>query len=270
MKSDIGLGILSWRSYDTLVRVLDSLVNFSENFGERLIYFNELDDECRRICSDYGYACSGTVENLGIYGGFRGLSESMNSRYVLLLENDWHLVESDSVGLDQLRSSYNLLSSGRADIVSLRHIRVGVDMMKSYTNYLRYYPIDSSFTSFISSSLRHILRPSKARFNIGGCVYVLDSPHLVHSEVILDDSTGFYLLPCFVRGWSNHPFMLERDFFISEILSRVESAPTTKRVNGHKNMENELDRVWWSSRPWTIGISSPGLFHHHRVGYRGY
>ena len=270
MKTDIGLGILSWRSYETLVSVLESLRDFSGSFDERLIYFNEIDDEARRIASDFGFACSGSVENTGIYGGFRGLAESMSSRYLLLIENDMRLAVSLDESRSQILHSYDLLVSGRVCVVHLHHLRLGVSDKLYLRNFHRYYPPSgSSILRRFHSGIRHILRPHKAKFNIGAAPYALDNPDEIFAEITRDEF-GFYLMPTLIRGWSNHPFMIERDFFIDTILARVESAPTTQRINGFKNIEYEIDREWWQSHPWTIGVSNPGIFEHARIGYRGY
>ena len=294
--SDTGLGILSWRGHETLVPVLESLRGTEDIFGERVIYFNEITDEDRRIASEFGFAAFGSSENMGIYGGFRGLAESMKSRYVLLIENDMCLIESLSVVSSQVSGARSLLSSGRIRVAWFHHLRrpgyimdfdlfnflssdpretscvPHEDLTSRYIDtFMDYYPSPGSslWTRFMCWSRRY-RRPAKAATRIGLSPYLLTRPDEIFDEIERDEESGFFLMPCRCRMWTNLSFMLERDFFIDVLLSRVEEVESDIRVSNSKTIEIELNGPWWSGQDWTIGVGCPGLFSHDRRGYRGH
>ena len=278
MFTGVGLGILSWRGYESLRVVLDCLSreNFVDLFSERVIYFHEIDDEARAIASSYGFAAFGVPDNRGIYGGFRGLSASMSSRYVLLLENDWRLYGSHDSVYCQLRHGLNLLSSGRARVIQLRCLPPCFPSgeIKAYRDSGKYYsyhpPVGSSGYVRFSGFLRRCLRPSRSCIEVGWSPYYDTCPDELFDSVVRDSSTNFYLLPSSHRVWSNNPFLIERDFFIDVLLSRVEAVNSRRLVNGFKSIEIELNSSWWRRSGFTVAVANPGMFVHKRVGDRGY
>ena len=75
---------------------------------------------------------------------------------------------------------------------------------------------------------------------------------------------------CSVAPWTNLEMMIERKVFLDTIMPYVDTAPTTRRINGFRNLEIELNgSAFWRRSGWHIG-SSPGLFSHKHVEYRGY
>ena len=282
--SDTGLGILSWRGRETLVPVLRSLRSVEGMFEERVIYFNEMTDEDCDIAARFGFESFGVSENTGIYGGFRGLAESMKSRYVLLHENDMHLDEPVAEATRQLSASYGLLTSSRADVVQMIHlVRSGeseAEFSSVRKKYHRYYPAsDSHLGTRLVGFLRRLFRPSGAYRAMGHAPLIYERPdestnripppESLFQKIECDDESGFYLLPSYCRRWTNTCFMVRRDFFI-ELLDFVERSPALSSINGYKNIENEVNASWWSRGNFVVAIANPGLFRHNRLGDRGY
>ena len=278
MFAGVGLGILSWRGYESLRLMLDALTSnkFHLLFGERVIYFHEIDDVCRSIALEHGFEARGVPDNRGIYGGFRGLSESMTSRHVLLLENDWRIHGSYESVYSQLRCGLNLLLSGRAHVIQLRCLPPAFPSgeIKPYRDsrkYYGYYPsAGSSFFIRCLGFLRRFCRPFRSRVEVGWSPYYHTRPDELFDIVTRDSSTNFYLLPSSHRVWSNNPFLIERDFFIDVLLSRVEAVNSRRLVNGFKSIEIELNSSWWRRSGFTVAVANPGMFVHKRVGDRGY
>ena len=50
---------------------------------------------------------------------------------------------------------------------------------------------------------------------------------------------------------------------------RAEYIQSKNYINGFKNIEIELNSLWWREKEFKI-IMAPGLFKHNRLSYRGY
>ena len=296
--SDVGLGIVSWRGHETLRPVLESLVGTEDIFGERVIYFNEITADDRRIASEFGFASFGTPENTGIYGGFRGLAESMKSRYVLLQENDCHLIESLESVRRQLEFGVSFLESGRADVVRYIHLRrpghrmprdsyfldfvgtypseVAIQPSEGMVNYFiknfrRYYPDpDASLWTRLRLWRRRYRHPDKAAFALSYAPFLMDRPDEIFPEIERDDESGFFITPSQHYGWGNLCSLLDRRRYIDTILSRVEEVDGSRLVNGFKDIEAQLSDGWWRSHYRYVCEAAPGLFMHERHAHRGH
>ncbi len=271
-KPTIGLGILSWKGYVSLCHMLDSLSvpGFIDLFDEQVIFFPEVDDEGIRLADRYGFTSAGSEANLGIYGGFRALAQSMTADIVLLLENDIHLIEPVETARHEIEIATGLLVGDAAQVVHIRSRRDPGEPFSGLTKYRRYHPAaDASFALKLTATLRRILRPAKARRLSGHAPYAESEPHNRFPAISHDPQTGFLTMPTSIRGWTNQPFMIDRRFYLDTILARVDAVPSTRRVNGFKNIEIELNGSWWRQTDWTIAVA-PGLFRHERFEDRGY
>ncbi len=271
-KPTIGLGILSWKGYGSLAHMLDSLSvpGFLDLFDEKMIFFPEIDDKGVRLAADYSVSCTGSPANLGIYGGFRALAESMTADIVLLLENDLHLIESVETARREIETATALLANGTVQVVHIRSRRDPGEPFSGLIKYRRYHPaIDASAITKLTAALRRTLRPAKAHRLSGHAPYAEVAPQQRFPDINHDAQTGFLTMPTSIRGWTNQPFMIDRRFYLDTILARVETVDSTRRVNGFKNIEIELNGPWWRQQDWTIAVA-PGLFRHERFEDRGY
>ena len=287
---NLGLGILSWYGYDTLVHSLDSFVEggILDLFEEKVIYFQEIDDDARSIAAKYGFEAIGTSENLGIYGGFRGLSESMTSKYVLLLENDFSLIKSCEDATRQLSIGLDLLESGRAVKVHYRdrHEYENEYDEKKISKFHRFFPSSgSSILQRLFSFFVRLFSFSRFRDYVSLSMFLFRRPQDYFDFVDYDEELDFLFYPTSYYRWSNWSFMIERTFFLEEILSRVESVhtPIGSLVNGFKCIEWEMNRAhdvplflrrlgvpWWNRQDYKIATPESGLFLHDRIDNRGY
>ena len=72
-----------------------------------------------------------------------------------------------------------------------------------------------------------------------------------------------------VLNWANFATLVDRDQYLDVIIKRAEATKSKKLINGFKNIEIELNTLWWRKEKFDI-IIAPGLFSHNRLTYRGY
>jgi hypothetical protein len=273
---DLGLGILSWKGHTSLAA---SLKNYQDAglldlFSEKMVFLPEMDEDGRHLAEKYSLTSAGTTQNLGILGGFKAMAEAMSSKYLLLAENDYELsresitqnecYETLSRGLDHLKS-------GQSCVWRFRDLHNPGQVMH-HSKILKYWPNETSppklrFTSFI---LR-MLRPNKAHRLKGMTVYTSKTPSQDFPNVIKQLSSGDYLVRSDVMNWANNLFLIDRDFFLNQIIPEAEKNIGGRLINGFPTIETELNRgTWWRESKFWIGVSNPGLFTHDRKGDRGY
>ncbi len=267
-----GLGVLSWKGYEslrtTLTRLCESGV--ADLFDERFVFFPEIDDEGRRLAAEFDFDCDGSAQNLGIFGGFRALAKSMKSDTVLLLENDLQMFEAPAEAERQLGVAFGMIEANSVQVVCLRHRREPGDFGEAYRKFRRYFPEpDAPIVDRVQGRLLQTIRPSKGRRLIGHAPYVLENPEEKFEEIKKDPKTGFWIMSTAHKNWSNLAILVDRRFYTDVLMAYVEQARSKRRVNGFKNIEIELNSNWWRKQPWKVAVA-PGLFTHHRTGYRGY
>jgi len=123
-KLPISVGILSWNSPQTLVETLTSYFEreFLHNVTDVCILFNEVSDEDKKVAEHFGIPYIGKETNIGIGKAFKELTEQSKTDNVLILENDWQLIESLETTIQRLQSGLDLLNSG-VDVIRYRHRR---------------------------------------------------------------------------------------------------------------------------------------------------
>ncbi|MEL6287647.1 MAG: hypothetical protein AAFQ35_02600 [Pseudomonadota bacterium] len=268
-----GIGILSWRGYQSLRIMLERLVEVGvpELFDERVIFFPEIDDAGRAIADAYGFRAEGAPANLGIFGGFRALGEALSSDTVLLLENDLLVIEPEIEVDRQLTAAFDVVESGAAKMVFLRHTGKPGEDFATLDKYERFFPPENAslLARLRGLILRTFRRDKRARL-VGTAPYASREPEkLFPREIERHEESGFWIISPQNKAWTNQSFVISRRFFLDELMAYVERADTSRRVNGFKNIEIELNSAWWREQPWKIAVA-PGLFTHQRAGDRGY
>lgn len=271
--SDLGLCVLSWKGYDTLKNSLQSYADqdFLSLFEETCVFLPEAGEKGRAIAQQFGMKQSETAENLGILGGFEAMGHSMSTPYILLLENDLPLIETREVAERQIGDALEYLKIGKAQVVRFRHrIKWGYDFAAP-DKFIRYFGEPNNPTSkHISAFVRRMLRPAKAYRLSGNAIYVYKDAHKrFPKEISYDPKTDFYLVSSSILPWTNQSIMIDRQFFLDHIIRYAKGATTTRRVNGFRNLEIEMNSPYWRKSGWKVCVS-PGIFTHDRQGNRGY
>lgn len=233
------IGILSWKARETLINTLESYKRFGLNDEEKIIYFQEIEEEDKEIARRYGYRYLGNDKNIGIAGGFSELVQSATGEFFLFLENDWQLIEYPWL---QLNASKALIKNQEASLVRLRHRAIPGAPLWS-----RQFKGDElNHKEYILESV-HWTEPG------------VDFPDYVKlKNVQLDYGIGIFLDQYFsittsqYANWTNNPYIAETRWLQDYILPRVSG-----------DIERDL-QYWWSGQYFAVAHAQ-GLFTHNRI-----
>ena len=262
---DFSIGILSWNGYDSL---LNSLKSYEKNGLSKLtnhkyICLPEYKTEGIEIAKKYSYEPILIKQNLGILGGFKTLAEKMPLGPILLLENDLPLIEDQSETYNQIFKSIDFLSQKKVIQVRLRSRSNPGEPFIGIEKY------NDLWSENLLSTFKRKLRPNKAKKLIGTSVYALKNPNIRHPQYVTKLSSGFYSVESNVLNWANLAILVDREVFLNIIIKKAESVQYTKKINGFKNIEIELNSLWWRHQKFKI-VLAPGIFTHYRLSDRGY
>ncbi|MDC3096318.1 hypothetical protein OA491_03025 [Alphaproteobacteria bacterium] len=264
-KLKFSIGILSWKGYDSLYNSLKSYEEFGLNSLTKSKFLCLPEYNCRgiEISKKFGYKPILFKNNIGILNGFKSLALKMPDGPVLLLENDLPLVENSRITFTLIKQSLEHLYKYDAAQVRLRSIKDPGEPFHSINKYNNYWG------SGILKKLKRYLRPNKAKKLIGTGIYVEEEPHLKFSKFISRLENNSYLITSDIMNWSNLAIMVDKNFFLNVIIKEAEMTDSSKKINGFKNIEIELNKRWWRDKRWNLIITN-GLFKHLRVDNRGY
>lgn len=271
----IGVGILSWRSHETLKKSLQSYekIGFKNLFDKHKIIFQEMSKKDEYIANEYGYDYVGTRKNKGIQAGHRLIFENLSTDYVLILENDNPIIETFDICYQRLSQAIKYLENGKIDMMRLRH-RWNFGEGFSLEKYLKYYTIlkphekynythnnDSSFSSFIKY-FRRLMRPSKAIRISGYSLYVEENPEILFPNFIKKIDEDFFVVSSYIMPWTNQSVLIKRELY-GELLKYAYNNPSSRTANGFQDLEKPLNCRWWRNKKFKIGVSE-GIFTHNR------
>jgi hypothetical protein len=268
----IGIGVLSWHGYDTLAATLASYRDngLLDLVDERVVFLPEQTERGIAVAREFDMPYAGSRDNLGIMGGLKALAQCMTSEFVILLENDYRLIENQSEVARQLaRASADILS-GEVKYVQLRHLnRPGEPHQVS--KVIDYFgrPGQSRGEAALVAA-RRFLRPGKAAKLAGRSVYLWKDADRRWPKAIGRTASGNFRTSSRHLNWSNNPSLIPRRFFLEEVVAAAEQRPARRLVNGFPTLEIELNCRWWRKQDWPIGIAADGLFSQIRLGDRGY
>ena len=264
-KLHFSIGILSWKGYSSLE---NSLISYEKNglsklTNNKFICLPEYNEEGIKIAKKYNYKSILIDKNIGILGGFKELAKQMPTGPILLLENDLELIENTKTTFYQIKESIRLLSVHNAIQVRLRSRLDPGEPFVGILKYKQYW--SNNFLSYI----KRTFRPAKAKKLIGTAVYSIQNPEISHPKFIKKLSNDFYLVSSSILNWANLAILVDRDTYLRTIIKTAEYTQSKKHINGFKNIEIELNNLWWRQKEFKI-LLAPGLFKHNRLSDRGY
>lgn len=264
-KLPFAIGILSWKGYDSLENSLFSYKKYglSSMTDQKFVCLPEYSEDGVKIVTKYDYKPILIEKNLGILGGFKRLATEMPKGPILLLENDLELVEKKKETYSQLQKSIDLLMKRRLIQVRLRSRKIPGEPFVGLKKYKSYWSND------LVSRTKRFLRPFKAHRLIGTSTYYHEEPDKIHPNFVKKIDNNYYLVTSSILNWANLAILVDRDVYLEKIIKTAEQIKSTKTINGHKNIEIELNNSWWRYNKFEILIA-PGLFKHNRLSYRGY
>ena len=259
------IGILSWKGYDSLYNSLQSYEKYGLNSltKSKFICLPEYSNKGIELTKKFGYQPILFKKNIGILNGFKSLAVNMPDGPLLLLENDLLLVENNKTTFNLLKDSLEYLYKYNAAQVRLRSIKDPGEPFHSLNKYKNYWDYG------ILKKIKRLIRPSKAKKLIGTGIYIENNPHLKFSKYISKLKNNSYLITSEIMNWSNLAIMVDRNFFLDVIIKEAEKTDSKKKINGFKNIEIELNKMWWRDNKWNLIITN-GLFKHLRIDSRGY
>lgn len=236
-KLNLSIGILAWKSGQTLVETLHSyykngLFNIASDVT---ILFQEFSEQDRQIAEHFNLPFLALAENIGIGKAFLRLTEGAKSENVMVLEHDWELIESESTTYNRLESGINLLNNGYS-VIRYRHRRDPGNPHFSFRhrgNELSYYDEEIGCTS----------------------PHLLDSLHWLNPDEHFPDKIqkydDYFVTTARWGNWTNNPCMYKKDFYLN----------TVREFAGDGiALEGNISK-WWATQEYKVAHGE-GLFKH--------
>ena len=237
-KIELSVGILAWKSGQTLVDTLMSYAQgeFLESVNDVTILFQEVSDDDRLTADFFGIPYIGLEENIGIGEGFIKLTEQAQTDNVLILEHDWQLVEDKETTIKRLQEGINLLNNG-FHAVKYRHRRNPGYPLFTYKHHgkeLEYYDETIGYSS------PHLL----------DCIHWVHHPEVKFKEYISKSGEWFTTTSRYAN-WTNNPTIYKKQFYLDIV----------KPFAG-KGAELEINiSRWWAEQNFQVA-QGEGLFTH--------
>lgn len=237
-KLPISIGILSWKSPKKLLGTLLTYLenDLLENVNDVTILFNEASDLDIKLAQFFGIHYIAKTKNIGIGQGFLELAKVAKTDHILILENDWHLIENKNTTIKQLKSGLDLLNKG-FDVVRYRsknnpgypHFSFGFKGRE-----LEYYDEWHQLTS------PHLL----------DAIHWTPLPDVKFRDQIQKEG-DYYVTTSRYGNWTNNPCMFKKNFYISVIEPFTgEGIDLERRI-----------AYWWPRQNFKVAHGD-GLFKH--------
>jgi len=237
-KLPISIGILSWKGHQTLLQTLTSYNNnnFLQNVNDVCILFNEVSDEDKKVAELFNIPYISKKNNIGIGKGFLELIKQCKTNNVLILENDWQLIENLETTIKRLQSGLDLLDN-KIDVVRYRHrTNPGYPLFSSIhkDKELDYYDDWSQLKS------PHLL----------DAIHWTKNPE-VKFKGLIEKNNEYFITTSRYGNWTNNPCLYKKRFYIDNI----------KPFMGEgEDLERKI-AYWWPRQNFKIAHGE-GLFTH--------
>jgi hypothetical protein len=237
-KLSLSIGILSWKSGQTLV---DTLYTYYQNqllelTDDVFILFQEVSEEDKQIANHFNIPYIGLDTNIGIGQGFIKLAERAKYENLLLLEHDWKLIEN-------FETTYNRLKSG-------------IDLLNQGIHTIRYrHRKDPGFPHFSQQYMgvnwNYYDKEIQAQ-----SPHLLDSVHWVNSpEASFPDKIfkqgEYYISDSEYGNWTNNPCLFNTQFYLDTVNQFAGSGIDLEGKIGY----------WWNRQHFKVAHGE-GLFKH--------
>jgi FkbM family methyltransferase len=242
----ISVGILSWKSPQSLENTLESYKKngLFDLVDDVCIFFQEVTNDDRRLAKKYNLPFIGLKENCGIGKAFVMLCEQADNPYIMLLEDDWELIEDKKTTRERLKSAVEMLEKD-ISVVRLRNRKNPGYPLHSENAYkgreLEHYdPTIDLISPHLMESIHWIEFPEKSFPE----QITLQNEHFV--------STSRW------SNWTNNPCLYRKEFY-TEIVSYYAEKGLL--------LEPEIGR-WWARQNFKVAWGE-GLFTHNDIDKYG-
>lgn len=243
-KLNLSIGILAWKSGQTLVNTLQTYFDqhMLHYVNDVTILFQEISEQDKQIAKHFNIPYIGYNNNIGIGKAFLRLTENAQSENVMILEHDWKLIEPEDVAIGRLKSGIEMLDKGYS-CVKYRHRKHPGQPLFSRRhegNELNYYDKEIECTS----------------------PHLLDSVHWCNPAETFPDLIGkdgeYFTVSSRYANWTNNPCMYKKNFYLE----------TVKPFAGDGvALEGNISK-WWAQQTYKVAHGE-GLFTHLDEGKHG-
>jgi hypothetical protein len=243
-KLPISIGILSWKSGQTLVNTLTTYYQngLFDVVNDVNILFQEISEQDKQIATHFGIPYIGLENNIGIGQGFIELTNQAKTDNVLVLEHDWKLIENKETTYERLKSGIEMLNKGYS-CIRYRHRKEPGHPHFSFRykgSELDYYDNEIECTS----------------------PHLLDSVHWTDpsqefSQYIEKDGEYFTTTSRY-GNWTNNPCLYKKDFYLNTVYPFA---------GGGIALEGNISK-WWAQQIYKVAHGE-GLFKHIDEGKYG-
>lgn len=277
MNNTIGIGVLSWKAHETLIKSLDSYHNngFLSLFDQKIIYFSDMCEGDKSIASRYGWNYTGG-SNAGIAAGMKHLAEQMDTDYILLLQNDNPIIEDEDFAKKHIIEAVKMMNEGHADLARMRHRwKVGegfADVVK-YLRYFKPHHIASEFDcqehccdmadfDVLGRMFNRTFKPHNMDRFKGRSVFIEENPEEIHSDFIKKQG-NFYVIDSAAIDFTDQCLLISKKLWLDVFIPFVEANPSCRKPNGFQAPETCINGSWWRNKHFKV-LQGRGLFTHAR------
>lgn len=243
-KLNLSIGILSWKSGQTLVNTLQTYFDreFLHQVNDVCILFQDVSEQDKQIANHFGIPYIGLENNIGIGEAFIRLTQQAQTENVMVLEHDWKLIEDKQTTIDRLKSGIELLDGGYS-CIRYRHRKEPGYPHFSFQyrgRELDYYDEEIEVTS------PHLLD------SVHWCDPFESFPQHIGKDGEYFTTTSRY------GNWTNNPCLYKKDFYLE----------TVKPFTGDGiALEGNISK-WWAKQTYKVAHGE-GLFKHLDEGKHG-
>ena len=243
-KLPISIGILSWKSGQTLVNTLQTYFErqFLHQVNDVCILFQEVSEQDKQIANHFGIPYIGLENNIGIGEGFIRLTNQAQTENVMVLEHDWKLIEDKQTTIERIKSGIDMLNNGY-DCIRYRHRKEPGHPHFSFQyqgRELDYYDKEIEVTS------PHLLD------SVHWCDPFEKFPQYIGKEGEYFTTTSRY------GNWTNNPCLYKKDFYLKTV---------KPFAGGGIALEGNISK-WWAQQTYKVAHGE-GLFKHIDEGKHG-
>lgn len=236
-KLPLSIGILSWKSEQTLI---ETLTSYHENgllkiANDVKILFQECSSKDLEITKHFGIDYISINTNTGIGNAFISLTGVAETDNVMILEHDWKLVEDIDTTYKRLSEGIELLNNGY-DVIRYRH----------RTNY-----------GYPHFSFQYKGRELDYYDNEIECTspHLLDSLHWCDPSVEFPDKIqkegDYFVTTSRWANFTNNPCMYKKQFYLDKVKTFVGEGI---------QLEGKISK-WWAKQNFRTA-QGEGLFQH--------
>ncbi len=278
MGNGLSIAMLGWKAPVTTRHTLETyrdsgLLNAGDEF---LIYFNQYSERDKALADDFGVRSTGTEENLGMWGGMEAIERNTKGDYLLFLQTDHPVLVPAEETKHWIDGSLELLKSGKADIVYLRHRQEAIKGYGCHTYFYYHYVheleprIDATVLpknynhDTLYRKLHRFFRPFAARKRLITAMYIEKDPIAILPKGTAHWEKDFLVIDSSMIQFSESPFMISRKLY-NELSAWAKQHPRHRTILGFQEMEFILNCRWWRKQHYKIATCDMGIFGHQRL-----